>query len=160
MVQLLLANGSDVNAADCMGHTPLHCVSEGRGQKDLMQGVIRLLVEAGADMTARDGDGKTARELAEARGVRMLDVQLLLELEQQQQQPAQQQQEQAQRQQLAQLQQEQQPQQQQPQQQRQQAQQRQAQQQQQQQQRGEAGALCLLFACTASYVAVSSRPTA
>jgi ankyrin repeat protein len=58
-VRRLIAEGSDVNAQNVNGTTPLmyaktHAFSSG----DV--GVMRLLIESGADVHARDKHGKTA----------------------------------------------------------------------------------------------------
>jgi len=65
-VALLLAHGGDVAAvsANATANTPLHAAIAGRGDP----GVIRALVDAGADVNARGGAGWTPLHLAASRG--------------------------------------------------------------------------------------------
>ena len=52
VAEFLLANGAPVNAADEQGYTPLHHASSGA--------VTEVLLKAGADLSARSNDGRTA----------------------------------------------------------------------------------------------------
>ena len=62
-VQLLLAKGADVNAADTGLFTPLHgAVTYG------YEDVVRVLIEHGADVNARDTGGYTPLHVAAVRG--------------------------------------------------------------------------------------------
>jgi ankyrin repeat protein len=63
MVNLLLNIGGDVHLRDEFG-TPLHWAARRGDAKS-----IKLLVEAGADSTAKDSTGKTALYWAAHRGV-------------------------------------------------------------------------------------------
>ena len=59
-VELLLARGADINAADDRGRTALMTAAElGR------EGIVRRLLAAGADERLRDSQGKSALDLAE-----------------------------------------------------------------------------------------------
>ena len=57
----LCANGANVNARDWQGNTPLHCLAS---SKVSSTSVAKCLVEAGADLGAKNRDGKTALDLA------------------------------------------------------------------------------------------------
>jgi ankyrin repeat protein len=63
VVRLLIARGADVNAAQTAGYRPLHQAAV-VGREDL----VRMLLEGGADKTARCDRGKTAAQYAEERG--------------------------------------------------------------------------------------------
>lgn len=54
MVRLLLSEGADVNARDCMEKTPLHLAIQFNNAD-----VVRELIYEGADVNAKDDDGKT-----------------------------------------------------------------------------------------------------
>jgi ankyrin repeat protein len=54
IVELLIAEGADVNARDNYKWTPLNYAAHG-GHKE----IVELLIAAGADVNARDKDGKT-----------------------------------------------------------------------------------------------------
>jgi len=56
MIWLLVDAGADVNAANEMGHTPLHFAANADA--------VRALVAAGADVNARSRDGSTPLHLA------------------------------------------------------------------------------------------------
>ena len=58
-VELLLANGADINAKSESGLVPLHCVSR--------EDVAELLIKAGADTSASDDSGRTPLVIAESR---------------------------------------------------------------------------------------------
>lgn len=88
-LEYLLSKGGNVNIRDCSLQTPLHCavrnssrtVSGGRvcyersaNAKGLT--MIKFLIANGADITAVDKDGKTARDWADALG--FTDVSKLL----------------------------------------------------------------------------------
>ena len=60
---MLIDAGSDVNARDDNGETPLH-VSAGSGHLD----VVRLLMEKGADLFAEDKEGRTPSTCAQLFG--------------------------------------------------------------------------------------------
>ncbi len=62
-VELLLAAGADADAADDEGNTPLHEAVASR-----QHGIVRRLVEHGANATLRNAAGHTARQLAEHEG--------------------------------------------------------------------------------------------
>jgi ankyrin repeat protein len=63
IVRLLIVRGADVNAAQTAGYRPLHSAAVA-GREDL----VRMLLDAGADKTARCDRGKTAADYAEERG--------------------------------------------------------------------------------------------
>ncbi|MCA8969886.1 MAG: ankyrin repeat domain-containing protein [Planctomycetes bacterium] len=68
----LLGNGSDVNAAQPCGDSVLHGAVQRRSEM-----LVRLAIRKGADVSARDADGRTPRDLAESKdwhdGVRLLE---------------------------------------------------------------------------------------
>jgi hypothetical protein len=72
--ELLLKNGSDVNARDGEGETPLQVAAKWGGHLD----VARLLIAFKADVNATDNDGKTPLWSAAAGGYTNL-IELLLE---------------------------------------------------------------------------------
>ena len=59
-VDLLLRHGASVQCSDNAGMTPLHWAAV-KGSK----ACIKHLVEAGADLNAKEGQGKTPRDMAE-----------------------------------------------------------------------------------------------
>jgi len=62
IAKLLLAVGADVNAAGKLRHaTPLHYAADGNPERDAQRQIamIRLLLEAGADIQAQDKNGAT-----------------------------------------------------------------------------------------------------
>lgn len=66
--RLLVAGGGDVNAADDLGNTPLHLAARMRESWSQLPEVdaefVRLLVELGAEVSARNHAGETACDLA------------------------------------------------------------------------------------------------
>lgn len=62
--RLLVAHGADVNARSRQGRTPLMIAAACDG----CSGVVKLLLEKGADPKAKDGGGSTALELAASAG--------------------------------------------------------------------------------------------
>lgn len=62
----LLDAGADVAARDVRGRTPLHHVTLGHCRRDVTKAVV-LLIEAGADPEAVDGNGETVMDLARRR---------------------------------------------------------------------------------------------
>jgi ankyrin repeat protein len=71
-VRLLLAAGTDVNAADMHGCTPLLAYTQGN-----QDGIVPMLLEEGADVNATDHEGSSALMLAAINGNRRV-VALLL----------------------------------------------------------------------------------
>lgn len=65
MVSLLIEKGSDVNASDMLGMTPLEDAVVRRGMK-----VVSLLLDSGADINHRDRDGLSALNAAVKFGTR------------------------------------------------------------------------------------------
>jgi len=63
VTRLLIERGADVNAAQTAGYRPLHEAAVA-GREDL----VRMLLDAGADKTARCDRGKTPGEYARERG--------------------------------------------------------------------------------------------
>jgi ankyrin repeat protein len=63
VTRLLIERGADVNAAQTAGYRPLHQAAV-VGREDL----VRMLLKAGADRTARCDRGKTPAEYAQERG--------------------------------------------------------------------------------------------
>jgi ankyrin repeat protein len=63
VARLLIERGVDVNAAQTAGYRPLHQAAV-TGREDL----VRMLLDAGADKTARCDRGKTPADYARERG--------------------------------------------------------------------------------------------
>ena len=63
VTRLLIERGADVNAAQTAGYRPLHQAAV-TGREDL----VRMLLDAGADKTARCDRGKTPADYARERG--------------------------------------------------------------------------------------------
>jgi len=61
-VQWLLMNGADTNVLDEGGRTPLHVCAE----RNTSTSVLKLLIEAGSELNARDSSGKTPLDYARA----------------------------------------------------------------------------------------------
>lgn len=59
-IACLLANGADPNVTDDKGQTPLHFIA----RKGVGKNQVQLLVEHGANLKARDNDGKTPLDYA------------------------------------------------------------------------------------------------
>ncbi|MBG91170.1 MAG: hypothetical protein CL521_05075 [Actinobacteria bacterium] len=72
VVDVLIANGADVNARDDKGLTALYHAVIGRHTK-----VLRVLVDAGADVNAQDKMGREGLSLAAARGFKEV-IELLI----------------------------------------------------------------------------------
>jgi ankyrin repeat protein len=66
LVQFLLASGADARASSTDRHTPLHEAVMAAGSPDRKSSVVRLLLQHGADVHAKDWQGKTARACADA----------------------------------------------------------------------------------------------
>jgi hypothetical protein len=66
-IQALLALGIDVNATDRKDNTALHCVLRGRSKerKKINYTLVALLLNAGADIYARNNEGKTPLSIAQ-----------------------------------------------------------------------------------------------
>ncbi|KAH9232739.1 hypothetical protein K456DRAFT_1839111 [Colletotrichum gloeosporioides 23] len=60
VAKLLLAAGASATAVDLLGNTALHLLDDSRFGSDATGTKIRLLVEAGADINARNNDGGSA----------------------------------------------------------------------------------------------------
>jgi ankyrin repeat protein len=65
-ITVFLEGGANVNDANQGGYTPLMFAVSRKYKNERTADVIRLLIEAGADPSARNKDGVTAREIAEA----------------------------------------------------------------------------------------------
>lgn len=64
--RLLLHNDStDINAKDTCGASPLHCV---KYESNKAPDIIKLLIERGAEISARNDQGQTALHLACSHG--------------------------------------------------------------------------------------------
>jgi ankyrin repeat protein len=72
VAQILLQCKADVNVQDCAGETPLMNAASGASEA-----YVDLLLAHGADVTLRNNEGKTARDIAEDKGnswiVKMFD---------------------------------------------------------------------------------------
>ncbi|MHC4913387.1 MAG: ankyrin repeat domain-containing protein, partial [Planctomycetota bacterium] len=64
IVEVLVANGAEVNAVSHKGHTPLHRAARGH------KGTVEVLLALGADVHAESNKGHTALHSAAARGQR------------------------------------------------------------------------------------------
>ncbi|KAF4895120.1 Fibronectin type 3 and ankyrin repeat domains 1 protein [Colletotrichum viniferum] len=60
MIRVLLAAGASATAVDLLGNMALHLLDDLRFGSDVIGTKIRLLVEAGADINARNNDGGSA----------------------------------------------------------------------------------------------------
>lgn len=60
IIELLLVKGADVNAQNTHGDSPLHCVVKFQG----IPATAKILVDAGADTTLVDQQGKVALDYA------------------------------------------------------------------------------------------------
>ncbi|MCY4261479.1 MAG: ankyrin repeat domain-containing protein, partial [Rhodobacteraceae bacterium] len=60
IVEALVEHGADINAVSRDGFTPLHYAALNHAKTD----IVELLLARGADPRVRDGNGKTARDLA------------------------------------------------------------------------------------------------
>ncbi|KAF4843429.1 Fibronectin type 3 and ankyrin repeat domains 1 protein [Colletotrichum siamense] len=60
MIRVLLAAGASATAVDLLGNTALHLLDDSRFGSDATATKVRLLVEAGADINARNNDGGSA----------------------------------------------------------------------------------------------------
>jgi predicted Fe-Mo cluster-binding NifX family protein len=67
ILQQLLRAGADVNKTTAAGDNCLHIAAMHR----CTAGVLRMLVKAGVDVAAVNGDGFTAAEVARAQGYRL-----------------------------------------------------------------------------------------
>lgn len=61
MIELLIANGADLNVQNGQGDTPLICATKYGGG---IEKTVKLIVDAGADVSITDNDGKTALDYA------------------------------------------------------------------------------------------------
>ena len=73
MVQLLLAAGAEVDAAELSRSTPLHWAADGDNLH-----VVKVLLDAGADPNMEDTNGHTGLHYADRRGCKEV-VKLLLD---------------------------------------------------------------------------------
>ncbi|KAL4914971.1 ankyrin repeat-containing domain protein [Aspergillus aurantiobrunneus] len=67
VVELLLEHGADVNVADHVGHRPLHMAAEGPEsgvRYREMERIVRMLLDAGADALATNGQGELPLDFA------------------------------------------------------------------------------------------------
>ena len=71
---LLIERGAEVNVASRIGLTPLMMAASGGRIK-----IVKFLLDRGADVTAMDNKGRTARDIAVER--KRVDVQKLLEIQ-------------------------------------------------------------------------------
>jgi len=74
---LLLTNSSDVNARDNSGQTPLHAAAQSKAANAME--MLKLLVDAGAELLAEDSSGRTAFGLASGEAAKFLKDAMLRE---------------------------------------------------------------------------------
>lgn len=63
LLKLLLAYGADVDRRDCQGWTALMTAASINLDKERREEFIRILLDAGADVSAEDDDGKTVKTI-------------------------------------------------------------------------------------------------
>jgi ankyrin repeat protein len=68
-LEVLLANGADVNARDNRQKTPLHIIGwSPKGSKEEKERCVEMLINAGADVDAKGEDGRTPLHYAANNG--------------------------------------------------------------------------------------------
>ena len=63
LLKLLLAYGADVDRRDCQGWTALMTAASINLEKEQREEFMRILLDAGADVSAEDDEGKTVKTI-------------------------------------------------------------------------------------------------
>ncbi len=76
-IQSICAAGADVNVANKDGQTPLFCLLNNRSNSDVIRNHIKLLLQYGADIHAKDLNNNTLLHMATERGDALIVYTLL-----------------------------------------------------------------------------------
>ncbi|CEJ55074.1 hypothetical protein PMG11_01351 [Penicillium brasilianum] len=77
MIELLVRRGADINFASPEGNTTLHCIASQPVPPSWTSRLVGVLADNGANLQARNKEGKTALEIAVERGNSLCQASLL-----------------------------------------------------------------------------------